>query len=92
MGRRAAADVEGHVEDRALQHADELALGVGLFLVVRAPKGVRRSGENQVALDEELVEPGRVKIAGAVPLGKVTAGVAETLGLEDLDIGATPSG
>ena len=82
-GRRADADVDGDVEDLALEDRDELALGVRVLVVQPAEHAPARARE--VVLDERGGQPG-LGVAGAVPgLQEVAAGVAEDEGLDDQD-------
>src|SRR5512135_2531963 len=84
-GRRAASDVDGHVEDLTLQYREQLTLRIWVLEVEpakHAPEGVR-----EVVLHERRGQPGR-PVAGAVPgLEEVTSLVAEDLGLDDDDLG-----
>jgi ATP-dependent DNA helicase RecQ len=84
-GRRAAPDVDGDIEDFALQDIDQLALGVGILEMQTAQDAAPGVGE--IVLDEARGQAG-LDIARLVPgFHEKAAGVAEDARFENDDTG-----
>jgi hypothetical protein len=66
VGRRAAADVDGNVEDGAAHDAHELALGVRIDLKVQAADDAPGARQRLVVLHELLPDAGRGKYVAVV--------------------------
>ena len=85
-GRRAAPQVDGHVEDLAADHPHQLPLRLRQLVVEAAQHAARR--EAVVVLHEaERPAQGRLQLALVVALEEEAPGVAEDLRLDHHDAG-----
>ncbi len=82
-GRRAGADVDGHVEDRPADHAHKLVLGEGRALEMQAAHRAALPGKRVVVLHELGVEARLGQALAVVGLGEEAAVVAELLRLDE---------
>src|SRR5262249_34676994 len=81
--RRAEADVDGHVEDRALDHMNQLALRPAELQVQPADRTAGRT--RVVVLHEHVDDSTRAVFFGVVRLEKKSAHVAANVRLDDDD-------
>ena len=62
VGGRAAADVDGDVEDGAVQHADELGLGMGRPLEMQAAQGAGAPEKARLSCTKSCSSPAAAKV------------------------------
>ena len=76
-GGRARADIDGDVEHRTGQHADQFRLRIGRRLEMQTANGARRYRQRFIILHKLDLDPGRGQQVAPIGLAKIAARIGK---------------